>query len=78
MCPFVYQLGLGGYSLIRSDRYVPTVRTGFLTKIPLKAGTNIDSNRVKMGLKAEIAEFSMVIFYGFCSHFRQILSEIHQ
>ena len=32
----------GGYSLIRSGRYVPQVRAGFWTKNPLKTGVNID------------------------------------
>ena len=50
----------GGHSLIRSDRYVPLVRAGFRTRNFLKAGMNIDSNKVKTGLKAKIAEFSTV------------------
>ena len=45
---------------MKSDRYVPTVRAGFWTKNPIKAGTHIDSNKVNTGLKAEIAEFSTV------------------
>ena len=65
-----------GHSLIRSERYVPTVRAGFWTKNPLKAGTNIDSSKVKTGLKLEIAEFSMVKT-NLRSHFRQISSKIH-
>ena len=50
----------GGHSLIRSDRYVPPVRAGFWTRNPLKAGMNIDSIKVKTGLKVKTAGFSTV------------------
>ena len=66
---FARTMTLGGTP---SHRYVPTVRAGFWT-----SGMNIDSNKVKTGLKTKIAEFSAVKT-GFRSHFRQISSKIYR